>query len=61
MKNPSEYVDVLDDFLANGAKGVKFEKASREDAACLTMVVFLKELPVEVRLRGREVYLLRKT
>ena len=48
MKNPQEYVDLMQEFIETRHKAVKIDKATKEDAACLTMVASLKELPVEV-------------
>jgi hypothetical protein len=61
MKKPSEYIEVLDEFLANGMKGVKFEKATREDVAALTMAIYLRGNPLEIRTKGKDVYLVRKS
>jgi hypothetical protein len=63
MRRPQEYVDLLDRFMALDAKkAVKLEKLTAEDAACLTVAAYCKELPIEVLINKKEkhIILLRK-
>ena len=48
MKSPQEYVEFMDQFLETDVHAVKITGTNKEDIACLTMVAYLKKLPVEV-------------
>lgn len=57
MKPPQEYIDVIDSFLASDHKAVQIPEANREDAACLRMVCYMKDLDVDILIRKGRVYL----
>lgn len=59
MKSPQEYVEFMDAFLEANVEATKITGANKEDIACLTMVAYLKELPVEVLSRKGVVVLRR--
>lgn len=61
MSPPAEYVEVMEQFMSLDTKAVKIEGVDKTDAACLTMVAFFKELPIEVRSLPKKQVLLMRT